>query len=53
MGHEHGMVTLDNSLLDHLKDGLVDFDVAMSKSQQPADFKVRAERAGLVEAASG
>ncbi|MEO7453788.1 MAG: type IV pilus twitching motility protein PilT [Fimbriimonadales bacterium] len=53
MGHEHGMVTLDNSLLDHLKDGTVDFDVAMSKSQQPADFRLRAERAGLVGAGSG
>jgi twitching motility protein PilT len=53
MGHEHGMVTLDNSLLEHLKDGTVEFDVAMSKSQQPADFKARAERAGLAEAAHG
>jgi hypothetical protein len=47
------MVTLDNSLLEHLKDGTVEFDVAMSKSQQPADFKARAERAGLAEAAHG
>ena len=53
MGHEHGMVTLDNSLLEHLRSKSVDFEVAMSKSQQPGDFRRRAEIAGLMEPASG
>ncbi|MDQ2986843.1 MAG: type IV pilus twitching motility protein PilT [Armatimonadota bacterium] len=54
MGHEFGMQTLDNSLLEHIRTNSVDFDVAMSKSQQPGEFRRRAELAGLVEvAASG
>lgn len=53
MGHEHGMVTLDNSLLEHLRNKSVDFEVAMSKSQQPGDFRRRAEIAGLMEPANG
>jgi twitching motility protein PilT len=53
MGHEHGMVTLDNSLLEHVRSKAVDFEVAMSKSQQPSDFMRRAEIAGLVETANG
>lgn len=53
MGHEYGMQTLDHSLLEHVRSDAVDFEVAMSKSQQPADFRRRAEIAGVVEVAAG
>jgi twitching motility protein PilT len=53
MGHEFGMQTLDHSLLELVRSNHVDFDVAMSKSQQPTDFRRRAEIAGVVETAHG
>lgn len=50
-GFEHGMQTLDGSLLQLLREGAIDFEHALSKCSNPADFMRRATRDGLVEAA--
>ena len=47
-GQQHGMQTLDNSLLNLVQKGLVEYEDALAKSSNPGDFKVRAERFGLV-----
>lgn len=46
-GVEHGMVTLDGSLLNLIQQGLVDYNVAMSKSSFPTEFAKRAASMGL------
>lgn len=53
-GAEHGMQSLDNHLLKLLKDDIIDYENALSRSQAPAEFKRRAMNQGLdSEAASG
>ena len=46
-GHQYGMQTLDNSLLDLVKRNLVDYEDAYAKTSNPLDFQIRAERAGI------
>lgn len=52
-GADHGMQTLDGCLLNLLKDRLIDFEHALAKCSNPADFQRRAMNLGLVEVASG
>lgn len=54
-GHEHGMQTLDSNLIALLKEGIVDYDNALAKSQAPQEFTRRAMNMGLIpsEAVSG
>jgi twitching motility protein PilT len=49
MGGEHGMQTLDGNLLSLLKDGVIDYDHALSKSQAPSEFHRRAENLGMAK----
>lgn len=51
-GVEYGMQTLDGHLLALLKEGLIDYENALAKSQAPSEFSRRAMNLGLVEAAS-
>lgn len=51
-GAEHGMQTLDGCLLSLLRERTIDFEHALSKCSNPADFVRRATRDGLVEAAT-
>ncbi|MCH7944890.1 MAG: type IV pilus twitching motility protein PilT [Armatimonadetes bacterium] len=51
-GAEHGMQTLDASLIGLMKDGLIDYESAIAKCSNLPDFKRRAEKLGIVEAAS-
>lgn len=51
-GAEHGMQTLDGHLLGLLKDGVIDYENAIAKSQAPAEFQRRAINLGLLEAPS-
>ncbi|GIV02035.1 MAG: twitching motility protein PilT [Fimbriimonadales bacterium] len=46
-GAEHGMQTLDNHLLQLLRDGIIDYEHALAKSQAPAEFQRRALKEGL------
>lgn len=48
-GGEHGMQTLDGSLLDLLKRGIISYEVALSRSSNLADFRRRAENLGIAE----
>ncbi len=48
-GAEHGMQTLDGHLLSLVKDGVVDYENALAKSQAPSEFSRRAMNLGLVE----
>jgi twitching motility protein PilT len=52
-GVEHGMQTLDSSLLKLVEEGKVDFELALSKSSNPQDFLKRASMHGLVKEAPG
>lgn len=52
-GHDHGMQTLDGSLLQLLKDGRVDYEHALSKCSNASDFQRRAMNLGVVEAERG
>jgi twitching motility protein PilT len=47
-GQAYGMQTLDNSLLDLVKNNLVNFQDALAKTSNASDFRLRAERMGLV-----
>jgi len=47
-GQAFGMQTLDNSLLDLVKRGLVSFHDALAKTSNAHEFRIRAERMGLV-----
>jgi twitching motility protein PilT len=47
-GGEHGMQTLDGCLLRMLREDLIDFEHALSKTSNPAEFVRRATRDGLV-----
>jgi twitching motility protein PilT len=49
-GGEFGMQTLDNDLLRLVRDGVVDYEQALSRSSIPAEFTRRATNMGLVEA---
>ena len=49
-GHEHGMQTLDGCLLGLLKEGIIDYEHALTKSSIPAEFARRAVNQGLVTA---
>jgi twitching motility protein PilT len=49
-GAEHGMQTLDGSLLNLLREGKIDYEHAFAKSSQPVDFQHRAMRDGLTGA---
>jgi len=51
-GFEHGMQTLDGSLLQLLREGTIDFEHALSKCSNPSDFLRRATKDGLLEAAN-
>ncbi|MCG9895554.1 MAG: type IV pilus twitching motility protein PilT [Fimbriimonadaceae bacterium] len=51
-GAEHGMQTLDGCLLRLLKEGVIDYEHALAKCSNTAEFIRRATRDGLVEAAS-
>lgn len=52
-GGELGMVTLDGSLLQLCKDGLIEYEMALSKCSNSQDFVRRAANLGLVEAPVG
>lgn len=47
MGGEFGMQTLDGCLLGLLKEGLIDFEHALSKSSNTAEFHRRAMKEGV------
>lgn len=49
-GGELGMQTLDGHLLQLCKDGLIEYELAVSKCSNIADFQRRAINMGLVEA---
>lgn len=49
-GAEHGMQTLDGHLLRLLREGKVDYEHAVAKCSNTADFRMRAMKEGLVEA---
>jgi twitching motility protein PilT len=51
-GSEYGMQTLDSHLLQLLKDGIIDYENALAKSQAPAEFQRRAMNLGLVNGGS-
>lgn len=46
-GQQYGMQTLDNSLLELVKRDLVHYEDAYSKTSNPLEFQIRAERAGI------
>jgi len=46
-GQQYGMVTLDNSLLQLVKEGKVSYEMAVSKSSNPPEFARRAAAAGI------
>jgi twitching motility protein PilT len=48
-GGEVGMQMLDANLFQLMRDGLIDWEMALSRSSNPGDFKARAERMGLIE----
>lgn len=50
-GGEMGMQTLDGSLLNLLRQGKIDYEHALAKCSNAADFQRRAASAGLVEVA--
>src|SRR5207249_4413725 len=47
-GQQHGMQTLDTSLLDLVKRNLVEYEDALAKSSNPGEFRQLAERMGLM-----
>lgn len=49
-GSEFGMQTLDSDLLRLAKEGVVEYEQALSRSSVPAEFKRRAMNMGIVEA---
>lgn len=49
-GGEHGMQTLDWHLLQLLKENIIEFENALTKSQSPVEFKRRALNLGFGEA---
>jgi twitching motility protein PilT len=49
-GNDFGMQTLDGSLLKLLREGQIDFEHALVKSSNTAEFHRRAEKEGLAEA---
>lgn len=51
-GADFGMQTLDGSLLKLLRNGVIDYEHALSKSSNTAEFHRRAEKEGLAEATS-
>ena len=51
MGGEFGMQTLDGDLLRLVKDGVVEYELALSRASQPSEFIRRAQNAGVAEAA--
>jgi twitching motility protein PilT len=51
-GGEHGMQTLDGCLLRLLREGVIDFEHALSKTSNPSEFIRRATRDGLMEVVS-
>jgi twitching motility protein PilT len=48
-GGYYGMSTFEQSLLQLVKDGLVDLDEAMASTSHPHDFRLMLEQAGLTE----
>jgi twitching motility protein PilT len=48
-GADLGMQTLDGALLRLLKEKRIDYEHALAKTSNPADFQKRAINAGLVE----
>ena len=51
-GSQFGMQTLDAHLLNLLQTGQIDYEHALAKCSNPADFQRRASNAGLAEASS-
>ncbi|MBS1707722.1 MAG: type IV pilus twitching motility protein PilT [Armatimonadetes bacterium] len=51
-GHEHGMQTLDGCLLQLLRDGVIDYEHALTKSSNTSEFHRRALKDGLTEETS-
>ncbi|BBO23830.1 MAG: type IV pilus twitching motility protein PilT [Fimbriimonadaceae bacterium] len=51
-GGSLGMQTLDGSLIELLKKGLIDYEHALAKTSNPADFQRRCMNLGLVEVSS-
>jgi twitching motility protein PilT len=49
-GQQHGMQTLDSSLLDLVKRNLVTYHDALAKTSNPTEFRQRAERLGIYTA---
>ncbi len=52
-GREFGMQTLDGHLLDLARLGKVDYEQALAKTSNPADFARRAAHVGLIKEADG
>jgi len=48
-GHEHGMQTLDGCLLQLLRDKVIDYEHALTKSSNTSEFHRRALKDGLTE----
>jgi twitching motility protein PilT len=51
-GGEYGMQTLDNALLDLLRNKVIDYEHALAKSSNASEFHRRASGAGLIEVGS-
>jgi twitching motility protein PilT len=47
-GSYYGMITFDQSIMKMLRDGLIEFSEAMQHATKPADFKINAQRLGLI-----
>lgn len=52
-GADHGMQTLDGSLLELLKAGRVDYEHTLAKCSNASDFQRRAMHLGLIEGGHG
>ncbi|MFN7171300.1 MAG: type IV pilus twitching motility protein PilT [Fimbriimonadaceae bacterium] len=51
-GGEYGMQTLDNALLELLRNKVIDYEHALAKSSNASEFHRRASGAGLIEVGS-
>lgn len=52
-GQQFGMQTLDSSLLDLVRRELVEYEDALAKSSNPGEFRLRAERMGILPPEAG
>ncbi len=52
-GQQFGMQTLDTSLMNLVSSGQIDYDDALSRSSNPMEFQIRAERIGTAPKPQG